>query len=149
MLAASPGRIVSGTPRRPSSTTIISAMCGRYGSAVAAGAHWASVPATRGPSAKPAVIATAARRAIVLWSASPNGGSDVSRSHAVPTPNAAPLPTPASSRPRNSNASAWAPTSRLTLASSDTAAAKIPTGLRPWASDHRPASRSPGINPAA
>ena len=66
---------------------------------VAAGAHWATVPATSGPRANPAVIATAARRAITLWSASPNGGSDASRSHAVPAPNAAPLPTPARTTP--------------------------------------------------
>ncbi|MGO9906768.1 MAG: hypothetical protein ACLP4R_28465 [Solirubrobacteraceae bacterium] len=56
-------------------------MCGTYGTTVGAGNHCANTPATSGPSANPIVMATAARRATVLWSASPKGGSDVSRNH--------------------------------------------------------------------
>ncbi|HYB26214.1 MAG TPA: hypothetical protein VEF89_06350 [Solirubrobacteraceae bacterium] len=45
----------------------------------------------------------------------------------MPTPKAAPLPSPASIRPTNSSASAWPPAIKLTLASSDNTAAEIPT----------------------
>ena len=124
-------------------------MCGTYGTTVGAGNHCANTPATSGPSANPIVMATAARRATVLWSASPKGGSDVSRNHTVPAPKAAPLPSPASNRPENSSATACEPAIKLTLASSESTAATIPTGRRPWASDHQPASSSPGIRPAA
>ena len=54
---------VSGAARSAASTTTIRAMCGRYGTAVGAGAHCASNPATSGPSANPAVIPAAARLA--------------------------------------------------------------------------------------
>ena len=76
-------------------------MCGTYGTTVGAGNHCANTPATSGPSANPIVMATAARRATVLWSASPKGGSDVSRNHTELMSKAAQLPRPASNRPAN------------------------------------------------
>ena len=60
-----PAVTVSGACRSSTHTTAMTARWGRYGSTVGDGAHCATNPATRGPSANPEVMATAARRAAV------------------------------------------------------------------------------------
>ena len=79
----------------------------------------------------------------------PSGGSEVSRSHAVPAPNAAPLLTPASSRPANSSTTLRVAPVSSTLATSDIATAGTTTARRPLASDSGPAISGPGISPSA
>ena len=143
------GASVSGTSRSNDSTTAISTMCGRYGTTRGLGAHCASSPATRGPRQNPAVMATTARRAADASVAAPTGGTEASRSHAVPAPKAAPLLAPASRRPTNSSATLSAPAATTRLASSESAAAGTTTARRPRASDRGPRSNSPGIRPSA
>src|SRR6266581_221015 len=89
------------------------------------------MPADRGPIAKPAVMATAARLPAAGGAASPKGGRDASRSQAVPALNAAPLLMPASRRPAKRNAGIWAPASRLMLAARDRAAEQDPGSGNP------------------
>src|SRR3954469_5333845 len=93
-----PPATVSGARHSGTSTASPTTRCGTYAVTSGAGAHWASSPATTGPSPNPAVRAIAARRA-----PDPGGtegsAADSSSTQALPAANAAPLATPASSRP--------------------------------------------------
>jgi hypothetical protein len=140
---------VSAVPDSNASVTAIKATWGRYGTDPGAGAHCASTPATSGPSANPSVIATAARRAALCSLAGSIGRRDSSRTQAVPALKIAPLLSPASSRPANSNATLCPAAARMRLATSESAAAGITTTRRPLASDSGPASSSPGTSPSA
>jgi hypothetical protein len=114
------------------------------------GAHWAAMPAARGPIPKPSDSATAARRAPAS-STDPgsNGAADSSFIHAVPAAKMAPLATPATKRPPNSSGSERLPAMRRTVATMETTTAGRTRRARPQMSAAGPPSSRAMINPTA
>ena len=104
------------------------------------------MPATSGPSPKPALIAAAVRDAA---EAPTPAASEVSRSHVVAALKTAPLTMPASRRPANNATIVCPPNISRTVARTDSAAAGSTTARRPMRSDSGPPMSSPGISPMA
>ena len=117
----------------------------RYGSTVGAGAYWPSSPLVSGPSAKPAVMAKAARRPPAP---SPEA-KDSSPTHALPTLKTTPLTTPCANRARNNSVSESPAAAKASDASADSTMPGIATFRRPSRSESGPASSSAGTRPAA
>jgi hypothetical protein len=112
---------------------------------VGAGPYCARTPAVSGPSEKPAVIATAARRP----AACPARGPDSSVIQALPTLNTAPLTAPCRQRPTNSNGSEWAAATSSSEVSPASPENTTTSRRRPSRSEAGPARNSAGTSPAA
>jgi len=82
-----------------------------------------------------------------LAAAGSHGGTDSSSTHALPAANAAPLASPASSRPAYS--AHRSPSAITTVATSERTAATRSTGARPDRSDTGPSTRRAGTSPSA
>ena len=95
------------------------------------------------------VMATPVRRAPAPGLPCAYGGADSSLIQALPALNPHPLATPMISRPANSQAGPWLPSTSTTAAIIDSATAVATTGRRPIRSDTRPAISRPGIRPTA